>query len=109
MSILRKALCGAGRHSGAWSLPGSRCEISRICASCGKHEETTRHSWGPFRYGSDDRCEEIRRCERCGSTESRVSHEWGPWLYYDAEAVTAHVHTCRRCHLTERTSRFTAL
>jgi hypothetical protein len=109
MSILRKATCGMGLHSGDWSLPGSRCEIVRTCRSCGKREAETRHVWGEFRYVDDRRCDQIRRCERCGSTESRSLHEWGPWVYYDEELVTAQVHTCRRCHQTERTRRFSTL
>jgi hypothetical protein len=109
MSILRKAACKIGRHSGGWSLPGSRCEIVRICDSCGKLEEKTRHVWGQFSYADDEHCDQIRRCERCGSTESQSRHEWGPWLYYDEELVTAQVHTCRRCHETERTRRISTM
>ena len=106
MSVLRKALCATGRHSGVWSLPGSRCEVVRTCDYCGKLDEETRHVWGPFGYLHDDRCDQVRRCERCGLTESRTWHQWGPWLYADEELVTAQVHTCRRCHDTERTRRF---
>ncbi|WP_433384703.1 hypothetical protein ACQPZX_24275 [Actinoplanes sp. CA-142083] len=102
-------LCKVGRHSGAWSLPGSRCEIVRICDSCGKREEQTRHTWSPFGYVSEGRCDQMRRCERCGSAESRLRHEWGPWLYLDDEMVTAQVHTCRRCRESERTRRFSTL
>lgn len=105
MSALRSAICKLGRHSGAWTLPGSRCETVRICDACGKRQEQTHHTWGPFGYVEDHRCDQIRRCERCGSTESRSRHEWGPWLYQDAQLVTAQVHTCRRCHRSERTRR----
>ena len=87
-------------------MPGSRCEVVRTCDSCGKLEEETRHSWGPFGYVHDDRCDQVRRCERCGATESRTWHEWGPWLYYDEKLVTAQFHRCQRCHETERTRRF---
>jgi hypothetical protein len=104
MSILATLRCNAGRHSGAWSHPGSRCEIMRICDSCGKLEEQTHHLWGPFAYLEADQCEQTRRCERCGSTQSRSSHEWGPWLYLNTEFTSPQVHTCRRCHQTERTN-----
>jgi hypothetical protein len=106
MSLFGKAKCTMGRHSGAWSLPASRCEIVRTCDSCGKVEERSRHSWGQFGYVAGDQCDEVRRCQRCGMTESRVRHEWGPWLYLDEEVVTAQFHKCRRCHQTERTRRF---
>src|SRR5690349_7234457 len=109
MSVLGKAMCRLGRHTGVWSLPGSRCEIVRVCESCGKAEGKSRHSWGQFSYADQDHCDEIRRCERCGTTESRLRHEWGPWLYLDEELVTAQFHTCRRCHQTERTRRFSTL
>src|SRR3954451_4394974 len=109
MRILGTAMCKIGRHSGAWSLRGSRCEIVRICDSCGKREEETRHCWGQFSYADGDQCDEIRRCERCGLTQSRPRHDWVPWLYLDGEPVTAQFHTCRRCHQTERTRRFSRL
>jgi hypothetical protein len=109
MSVLRKAMCEMGRHSGVWSLPGSRCEIVRICDSCGKREEQTRHLWGRFSYVHANECDQIRRCERCGLTESRSRHEWGPWLYDDEELITTQVHRCRRCHQTGRTRRYSTL
>jgi hypothetical protein len=106
MSVLGRARCGMGRHSGEWSLPGRRCESVKICDSCGKRVERTRHVWGDFHYVDDGRCEQTRRCERCAATESRLSHRWGPWVYADDELVTAQLHTCRRCHEIERTRRF---
>jgi hypothetical protein len=109
MSALRKALCTMGWHSGEWSLPDSRCQVVRICDSCGKREEEPRHIWGRFSYIDDGQCDQIRRCGRCGSTESRSRHEWGGWVYLDEELVTARVHTCRRCHQTERTRRYSVL
>lgn len=109
MGILTKAMCKMGRHSGDWSAPGRRCEAVRICDSCGKRKEDVRHSWGQYSYVNDDQCEQLRRCDRCGSTESQSRHEWGPWVYLDEELGTAQVHTCRRCHKTARTSRFSAL
>src|SRR3954447_1347626 len=109
MSVLRKVACKMGRHSWAWSLPGSRCEIVRKCEFCGELEEEARHIWGPFDDAKDDQCNQIRRCQRCGSTESRPSHEWGPWFYGDEELATAQFHVCRRCHRTERTRRFSTL
>ena len=101
--------CALGRHRGEWSHPGSRCEIVRVCGSCGARAEKTRHTWGRFGYVRDGRCEQTRRCERCHATESRSGHEWGPWVYCDEEIVTAQAHTCRRCHETERTARFSRL
>jgi hypothetical protein len=109
MSVLRSAICKLGRHSGDWSLPGSRCETVRICDACGERQEQTHHTWGPFGYVEDHRCDQIRRCERCGSTESLSRHDWGPWLYQDEQLVTAQVHTCRRCHRSEQTRRFSTL
>jgi hypothetical protein len=109
MSILSRALCMAGHHSGEWSHPGSRCESVRVCASCGKVDERTHHVWGQFDYVDPGRCEQVRRCERCGSAESRPWHQWGPWVYADEELITAQVHTCRRCHESERTRRFSTL
>ncbi|HEX5199173.1 MAG TPA: hypothetical protein VFW27_04450 [Actinoplanes sp.] len=101
--------CRLGRHSGTWSLPGSRCEIVRICDSCGRRAERTRHTWSPFGYVAEDRCDQVRRCERCGSAESRLRHVWGPWLYLDEQIVTAQTHTCQRCGESERTRRFSTL
>lgn len=109
MSVLRNAMCKIGRHSGDWSLPGRRCKVVRVCDSCGKLEMEPRHIWGQFSYVNDDQCEQIRRCDRCGSTESRSRHEWGPWVYLDEELLTAQVHTCRRCHQSERTRRSSTL
>jgi hypothetical protein len=109
MSILRKAMCSAGRHSGQWSLPGRRCEIVRICDSCGSREEQARHVWGRFDHVNAGQCDQVRRCDRCGAAQSRSLHQWGPWLYADDEIVTAQVHTCRRCHHTERTGRFSRI
>jgi hypothetical protein len=104
MSILSRALCAMGRHSGEWSHPGSRCETTRTCVSCGKQQERARHDWGRFDYVADGQCEQVRRCARCGSTESRTLHDWGPWFYHDEEFTSGQVHTCRRCHETERTA-----
>ena len=102
MGVLTKVRCKAGRHSGEWSHPGRRCEIVRLCDSCGRRDEKTRHVWGRFAYVQAGRCDEIRRCERCGATESRDRHEWGPWLYLNTEMNSPQVHRCRRCHETER-------
>jgi hypothetical protein len=74
MSILRKAMCLTGRHSGDWSLPGSRCDIVSVCSSCGKREEQTRHVWGQF----------------------------GPWLYQNLEFDSPQIRTCLRCRQAER-------
>jgi hypothetical protein len=104
MSMLGKALCRLGRHSGQWSHAGSRCETVRTCDVCGKTEELTRHAWGRYTYVDADQCGQIRRCERCGSTESRSWHQWGPWLYLNTEFTSPQVRTCRRCHESERTS-----
>jgi hypothetical protein len=104
MSGLRTAMCVIGRHSGDWSLPGSRCDIVRVCSSCGKREEQTRHVWGQFSYVDDERCDQVRRCERCGSTESRAWHEWGPWLYQNLESDSPQIRTCLRCRQAERSS-----
>jgi hypothetical protein len=104
MSLLAKARCTVGRHSGEWSHRGSRCEIARVCDSCGKREEQTHHVWGPFAYLNADQCDQTRRCERCGSTESRSVHEWGSWLYLNGEFNSGQFHTCQRCHQTERTT-----
>jgi hypothetical protein len=109
MRVLTKALCRMGRHSGAWSLPGSRCEVVRVCDCCGEREEETHHVWGQFSYVGPGQCDQTRRCQRCGSTESRSRHQWGPWVYLDEELVTAQVHTCRRCHQREQTQRFSTL
>lgn len=109
MSILRKAMCAAGRHQGDWSLPGGRCESVRVCPSCGTAEERARHVWGPYLYLADRRCDQGRRCIRCGAMRIRERHDWGPWRYADDALVTAQVHTCRRCHRTERTRRFSAI
>ena len=103
MTILRSTLCAIGRHHGDWSLPGARCETTRVCASCGTAEERTRHVWGEFGYAGDGRCEQTRRCERCGSAQSRTLHDWGPWLYLTMEFDSPQAHTCRRCHDSERT------
>jgi hypothetical protein len=103
MSILMTLMCKAGRHSGEWSHPGSRCVVTRLCDACGKHEEQTHHAWGSFDDRAVGQCDQTRRCERCGSTESRSCHEWGPWLYLNSEFASPQVHTCRRCRQTERT------
>jgi len=104
MRILRRAMCLLGRHCGDWSPPGGRCEVVRICASCGTREEQARHAWGLFGYVDDERCDQVRRCERCGSTETRSRHEWGPWLYQNTEFNSPQIHTCQRCRQSERTS-----
>ena len=104
MRVLKKAMCTMGRHSGEWSHPGSRCEIVRICPSCGEREEETHHVWGQFSYVSPDQCDQRRRCQRCGSTETRPRHEWGPWLYHDEQLNSRQARTCQRCHQTERTT-----
>ncbi|UQU61768.1 hypothetical protein COUCH_22280 [Couchioplanes caeruleus] len=104
MSILRSALCAIGRHRGQWSNPGRRCEAERVCEECGRREERTRHTWGPFAYVAPGRCEQSRRCERCAATETITAHEWGPWFYYENEITTPQIHTCRRCHESERTA-----
>jgi hypothetical protein len=103
MSVLARAMCAMGRHSGQWSHPGSRCEVVRICDACGTREEETHHVWGEFGYVGAGRCDQTRRCERCGSTQSRIAHDWGPWFYHDAEFTSGQVRTCRRCHEAERT------
>ena len=103
MSVLRKAMCKMGRHSGEWSFPGSRCETVRVCDSCGKLEEKTHHIWGQFRYVNADQCDQTRRCERCGLTETQLKHLWGPWLYQNSEFNSPQVRTCQRCRKTERT------
>jgi hypothetical protein len=104
MTVLKKALCKMGRHSGQWSHPGGRCEIVRICHSCGRREEETRHIWGQFSYVSPDQCGQTRRCERCGFSEARFRHEWGPWVYHDEQLNSGQVRACQRCHQTERTT-----
>jgi len=104
MTILTRARCLAGLHSGQWSLPGRRCETLRVCDSCGERQERTHHVWGPFDYVRADECDQVRRCERCGSTQSQSRHEWGPWLYLNTEMNSPQFHTCARCHQSERTA-----
>ena len=110
MSVLTRARCKAGRHSGEWSDPDRRCRTFRTCDSCGKVEEKTLHAWGQFDYVAPDRCDQGRRCERCGSTESQVRHEWGRWQYSEIRKAqwggeqlsSPQVRVCRRCHEAER-------
>ena len=104
MNALAKAKCKARLHSGAWSHPGERCEIVRVCDSCGKVEEKSRHLWGDFVYLAAGQCEQTRRCERCGSAQTQLTHDWGPWSYVNNELNSPQVHTCRRCRQSERTA-----
>ncbi|GAB2584021.1 hypothetical protein Aab01nite_54670 [Paractinoplanes abujensis] len=104
MKVFKKLMCGAGLHSGQWSLPGRRCASVRVCVSCGRAGEKVRHTWGGFVYVDADRCGQVRRCERCGTTESRIAHDWGPWLYANVEFNSPQFHKCGRCHETEKTA-----
>ena len=104
MNALAKAMCKAGLHSGAWSHPGQQCEIVRVCDSCGKADEKSRHVWGDFAYRAAGQCEQTRRCQRCGSAQTQLTHDWGPWSYVNNELNSPQVHTCRRCHQSERTA-----
>jgi hypothetical protein len=103
MSVLAKARCSVGRHSGEWSHPDGQCTIVRTCDSCGEVESETRHVWLPFEYTAPDRCDQSHRCERCGATELRVCHTWGPWRYSNLEFNSPQERVCRRCHQVERT------
>ena len=104
MSILTSIRCKTGHHAGQWSFSGSHCAAVRSCESCGTREQRTRHAWLPFAYVEAGRCDQVRRCERCGATQSRRVHVWGPWFYRDNELNTPQVHTCTRCHESERTA-----
>jgi hypothetical protein len=104
MSVLARVKCAVGKHSGEWSRPGSRCEISRVCDSCGTLEVRVPHVWGQFVYLEADQCDQARRCQRCGSTETRSGHQWGPWLYLNTEFNSPQFRSCRRCHRSERTA-----
>jgi hypothetical protein len=58
------------------------------------------------RWTAPDRhCEQSRRCDRCGAVESRPAHDWGPWRYVNTDFDAPQTHTCRRCHVSERTGR----
>ena len=103
MSVLAKARCKVGQHSGEWSNSDGRCTTLRTCESCGKVEAKTVHVWGPFDYAAPDRCDQRRRCERCGAAEFQVQHEWGPWLYCNLERTSPQERVCKRCHEAERT------
>jgi hypothetical protein len=50
MSLLARAECALGRHSGQWSPPDGRCISYRICECCGRTEARTEHVWGRFSY-----------------------------------------------------------
>ena len=103
MSVLAKAQCKIGRHTGDWSLPDGRCTSFRTCDSCGKRDAKTLHAWSRFDYVASGSCDQRRRCERCGATESRERHEWGPWLYTNLEQNAPQQRECKRCHKVERT------
>ena len=103
MSVVARARCAFGRHSGEWSWPDSQCTMVRACDYCGTVEEKTVHSWGAFEYVAPGRCDQRRRCERCGGTESRVWHQWGPWVYGNLEMNAPQERVCRRCGEAERT------
>jgi hypothetical protein len=103
MGVLTTLRCKVGRHSGTWSAPNDRCEVFRVCDSCGKVEEHKRHVWGAFVYLTGDQCDQRRSCDRCGLTESRIRHQWGPWLYRDQQRTSGQVRVCRRCDQQERT------
>jgi hypothetical protein len=103
MNVLRKLMCATGLHSGRWSLPGARCEIVRVCTTCGKADEKFRHTWGEFGYVAADRCDQVRRCQRCGTPDSRTAHDWGPWRYLNWEYNSPQFRRCGRCHETEKT------
>ncbi|MEV4346450.1 hypothetical protein AB0J83_18440 [Actinoplanes sp. NPDC049596] len=104
MSVIGKVLCVAGRHRGQWSYPGRRCESVRVCEVCGRTEERVQHSWGEFAFVVPGGCDRVRRCGRCGATDSWPEHDWGPWRYANWEFNSPQMHTCKRCHATERTS-----
>ena len=75
MSVLRKAMCKIGRYSGEWSLPGSRCEIVRICDSCGKLEEETHHASSPHMSTMpQDRTDHLHKALTGGDVEVRPTH-----------------------------------
>jgi hypothetical protein len=103
VSLIRKASCKVGLHSGSWSLPDQQCRSYRVCDGCSKRSDKVIHAWTEFTYLRASACGQTRACARCGTTETRTNHAWGPWQYH-GPSTCDQFRTCLRCHSLERNS-----